>query len=105
MARFVTAGAIDLKLGTHVPLGNRNSETKFRLFLIPGLATRGPNVKTEKMRFLPYYWSEKFEKIMVGTSTNKTSHIIRVFDLTYFSRSQRSKRAGGAAIQQEWHVL
>ena len=53
MARFVTAKAIDLKLSAHVALGDRYSETKFRSFLIPGFATRGPNVKTEKMRFLP----------------------------------------------------
>jgi hypothetical protein len=28
---------------------------------------------------------------MVGTSSKGTSHILRIFDLTYFSRSQRSK--------------
>jgi hypothetical protein len=30
MARFVTTGAIDPKLCTYLPLGNSNSQTKFR---------------------------------------------------------------------------
>jgi hypothetical protein len=38
MARFVTAGAIDPKLCTYVPLGKSNSHTKFRFSLILGLA-------------------------------------------------------------------
>jgi hypothetical protein len=34
MAHFVTAGAIDLKLCTYVPLGKSNSQAKFRSSLI-----------------------------------------------------------------------
>ena len=49
VARFVTAKAIELKLGTHVPLGDRYSETKLRPHIILGLATRGLYVKTEKV--------------------------------------------------------
>ena len=49
-ARFVVADAIELKLGTHVPLGDRYLETKFCHHMIPGLATRGRYVKTEKMQ-------------------------------------------------------
>jgi hypothetical protein len=49
MARFVTTGAIDLKLCTYVPLGKSNSQTKFRSSLILGLATRGPNITPELM--------------------------------------------------------
>jgi hypothetical protein len=41
-ARFVTAGAIDPKLSTYVPLGKSNSQTKFRSSLILSLSTRGP---------------------------------------------------------------
>jgi hypothetical protein len=47
-ARFVTAGAIDPKLYTYVPLGKSNSQTKFRSSLILGLATSGPIPKTQK---------------------------------------------------------
>jgi hypothetical protein len=43
-ARFVTTGAIDLKICTYVPLGKSNSQTS----LILGLATRGPKPKTPK---------------------------------------------------------
>jgi hypothetical protein len=46
-ARFVTAGAIDLKLCTYVPLGKSNSHTKSSLIL--GLVTRGPKPKTQKV--------------------------------------------------------
>ena len=49
MARFVTAEAIELKLSTHVPLGDRYSETESRPHIIPGLATRGRYVKIEKV--------------------------------------------------------
>ena len=45
MARFVTANAIELKLGTHVPLGNSYLETKSRTDIIPNVATRGQYVK------------------------------------------------------------
>jgi hypothetical protein len=40
MARFVTAGAIDLKHCTYVPLGKSNSQTKFRSSLILGENTK-----------------------------------------------------------------
>jgi hypothetical protein len=43
--RFVTAGAVDPKLCTYVPLGKSNSQTKFQSSLIFGLATRGQNPK------------------------------------------------------------
>ena len=91
MAHFVTALARDLKLGRNVPLGDPYSETEFWPFVIHRLATRGPSVKSENMRFLAYYWSEKFEKNMVGTCIKTTPHIVCVNFLTYFSRSQRSK--------------
>jgi hypothetical protein len=45
---FVTAGAIDLKLCTYVPLGHLTSQTKFRSYLNLGLATRGQNRKQRK---------------------------------------------------------
>jgi hypothetical protein len=47
MARFVTAGAVNPKLCTYVPLGKSNSQNKFRSSLILGLATRGPKPKTQ----------------------------------------------------------
>jgi hypothetical protein len=53
---------------------------------ILGLATREPNVKTEKCNN-----SLNTDFFMVGTSSKGTSYVPRVFDLNYFSRSQRSK--------------
>ena len=105
MARFVMDKAIDLKLGTYIPLGDPYSETMWQTNLMHGLVTRWRYLKTQKMRLHAYYLSDFHEIFMVGTPSRDTSHFIRVFDLTYFSRSQRSKRAGGAAIQQVWHVL
>ena len=52
MARFVTALARDLKLSRNVPLDDPYSETESGPFRIHRLATRGPNVKSENMRFL-----------------------------------------------------
>jgi hypothetical protein len=51
-AHFVTAGAIDPKLCTYVPLGKSNSQIKCRSSLILGLATRGPKSKTQKVLLL-----------------------------------------------------
>ena len=51
--RFVTANAIELKLATDVPLGDSHSETESRSDLIPGLATRGQYVKTQKVLLRP----------------------------------------------------
>jgi hypothetical protein len=48
-ARFLTAGAIDLKLCTYVTLGEMSVQTKFRSDLILSLATRGPKPKTQKV--------------------------------------------------------
>jgi hypothetical protein len=48
-ARFITAGAIDLKVCTYVPLGEMNVQTKFWSNLILGLATRGPKPKMQKV--------------------------------------------------------
>jgi hypothetical protein len=48
-AHFVTAGSIDLKLCTYVPLGDMTLETKFWSDLILGLATRGPKLKMQKV--------------------------------------------------------
>ena len=49
VARFVMANAIELKLHTHVPLGDHYSETQPRHHIIPRLATRGQHVKTQKV--------------------------------------------------------
>ena len=50
VARFVTAEANDLKLATNVALGQGTLEKPFRPDSIYDLATRGPNVKTQKVR-------------------------------------------------------
>ena len=42
---------------------------------------------------------------MLGTPRKDTSHILRVFDLTLISRSQRSKLVVGIANWKRWHVL
>ena len=49
MARFLIAEAKDLKLASYVALGMEALETKFRVDSIIDLATRGPNVKTQKV--------------------------------------------------------
>ena len=48
MARFVLAKAIDLKIGTYIPLGDPYPGMKWRLDSIHGFATRGPKVKNRK---------------------------------------------------------
>jgi hypothetical protein len=58
-ARFVTAGAISMKLGVRIPLVIRP-----QLFFY--------------FRDLTYF--------MGGVSNKTTSHVTRVLDLTYFSR-------------------
>jgi hypothetical protein len=55
MACFVTAGAIDLKLCTYVPLGKRNAQTKFWFVLILGLATRDQKRKHINPGFVLYF--------------------------------------------------
>jgi hypothetical protein len=75
-----------IKLCTYVPLGKSISQTKFQSSLILGLATRGPKPKTD---ITP--------ELMAGSSPNfyhiykDTWHDTQDFDLTYFSRLQRSK--------------
>jgi hypothetical protein len=49
MTCFVTAGAIDLKLCTNVPLGKSNSQAKFWSSLILGLAN-AENTKSQGHR-------------------------------------------------------
>ena len=49
VARFVTADAIELKLHTHVPLGECYLDTELQLHIIPRLATRWQYVKTQKV--------------------------------------------------------
>ena len=53
VARFVTANATELKLATDVPLGDSYSDIESRSDLIPGLATRGRYVKTQKVLLRP----------------------------------------------------
>jgi hypothetical protein len=48
-ARFITAGAIDLKLCRYVPQGEMTLQTKIWSDLILDLATRGPKPKTQKV--------------------------------------------------------
>jgi hypothetical protein len=88
-ARFVTAGAIDPKLCTYVPLGKSNSQTKFRSSLILGLATRGQNRKHKKCY---NYWTNGWiiSKFVGQVSNKDTWHNTQVFDFTYFWRSHRS---------------
>jgi hypothetical protein len=62
MARFVTTGAIDLKVWTYVPLCKSNSQTKFQSILILNLATRGPKPKTKKSATTP--------ELIAGSSPN-----------------------------------
>ena len=49
-ACFATAEGLDLKLGTYDPFQENSYQTKFRSELILGLATRGPNAKSEKVQ-------------------------------------------------------
>jgi hypothetical protein len=72
--------AIDMQRCTYVPLGNSNSQTKFRSSLILRLATRGPKQKTKN-------WYNSWTNGWIISKDKDT----QVFDLTYFSRSQRLK--------------
>jgi hypothetical protein len=87
---FVTARAIDLKLCTYIPLGHMTYQTKFQSDLILGLATRGPKLKTQKVLRLLIKWLDHPLIFIRGISSKDTWHNTRVFDLTYFWRSQRS---------------
>ena len=49
---FCNRYAIELKLGTRVPLGNSYLETKSRTDIIPHVATRGQYVKCYDARSL-----------------------------------------------------
>jgi hypothetical protein len=62
MARFVTAGAIDLKLCTYVPQGQITAQTKFRSDLVPGLVTRGAKTENTKSAITP--------EVIAGSSPN-----------------------------------
>jgi hypothetical protein len=68
MARFVTAGAIDLNLCTYVPLGKSSSQATFQFSLILGLATRGT-----KSAITP--------EIMSGSKFLSLVHLIRIHDI------------------------
>jgi hypothetical protein len=87
-AHFVTTGAIDLILPAYVPLGEIILEMKFRSDLILGLATRG---QSQKVLLLLNWWLDHIKIFVIGISSKDTWHNTRVFDLTYFSRSHRSK--------------
>ena len=90
-ARFLTAGPICLKLGGHVPWPKR--VRRFFHFLILTLhgRDRGRFVKTDFGHFQANGNSQDHQIFTVGTSSETTLHILRVLDLTYISRSQRSK--------------
>jgi hypothetical protein len=83
-ARFVTAGAIDVKLCTYIPLGKCYSQTKFSSSLAwpPGDQNIKGGITPELMA--------GSSTIIIGTS-NSRWHSTRVFDLIYFWRSQWSK--------------
>jgi hypothetical protein len=84
---FVTAEAINLPLCTC------------------GLATMGPKPKTQKCYFSwtnGWIISKLYMYIGTCTSSKDTWHNTRVFDLTYFSRSQRSTLKNKL---QSWLVL
>jgi hypothetical protein len=71
-ARFVTAGAIDPKLCTYVPLGKSNSQTKFWSSLILGLATRGSKPKISAIT----------PELMAGSSPNFNHvYLIKMHDI------------------------
>jgi hypothetical protein len=95
-ARFVTAGAINLKLCTYIPLAKSNSQIKFGSSLILGLATRGPKPKTQKVLTpeLMAWSSQNFYLIRV--------HYIIPGFLTYFWRSQ--SRGQSSRRHQYFHV-
>ena len=80
--------AIDLKLGTHIPLGDPYAETKWWSYLIYGFATRWPNVENRKcvisllllVRFLQDFYGSNSWQVHVMY----TQHVLWDSDLTYF---------------------
>jgi hypothetical protein len=77
-AHFVTARAISMKLGVRIPLGNTPRASFDFRDLTYFVVYRRPSWKFTKFLWVVY---------LIKT----TSHITRVLDLAYFSRSQRSK--------------
>ena len=90
-ARFLTAGVIDSKLHTHIPHGCQPLQNTFDADPVLGVTTRGPKPKTYKVHSRLNRWSDHRQICIVGTSIDKTRNKSRVFDLTFFSRSQGSK--------------
>jgi hypothetical protein len=100
-ARFVTAGAIDPKLCTYVPLGRSNSQTKFRSSLILGFRSPGDQNRKHKKcydswtngwiisKFLSWVYLARIHDIVTGFL------ILPTFE---GHRGQSSKR------HQYWHV-
>jgi hypothetical protein len=86
-ARFITARAISMKLCVRIPLGNMP-----RFFLIfaiwPFLWPTGGHLENQTFTVYELTVVAKFTKFLIFMTT---SHITRVLELTYFSRSQRSK--------------
>jgi hypothetical protein len=73
-ALFITAGPIDLKLCTYVPLGQITVKTKFRSDLILGLVTRGPKLKMQKSAMTPELMAWSSPMFVIGTSSKDTWH-------------------------------
>jgi hypothetical protein len=88
MACFVTAGAIDMKLCTCPSFGQITPQTKFQSDLILGLATKTEKTKSAVTPELMAGSSPSFYQVSVHLGRIHD----RVFDLTFFSRSQRSKK-------------
>ena len=88
---FLTAGPIHLKFGWWVPWPKRVGPFFHFSILSLYVATRGRYWKTHYCHFQANGDSYDHQIFFVGTSDEAPSHIVLVFDLTYFSRSQRSK--------------
>jgi hypothetical protein len=64
---------------------------KFRSDLILGLASRGENPNTPKVLLLLNKWLDHLQIFIIASYSKDTWHDdTQVFELTYFSRSQRS---------------
>jgi hypothetical protein len=108
-ARFVTAGAIDPKLCTYVPLGKSNSQTKFRSSLILANLVWPPGGQNRKHKKCYNYWTN-------GRIISKFSSLVSVLHsfwverggCTFFSCAEKRFLTGventaGISNKDTWH--
>jgi hypothetical protein len=97
MARFVTIGAIDLKLRTYYYYVGVTHRPNFGPVWFLAWPPGGQNQK----RKCYDSWTNSLQIVIIGTSNNDTWHTTRVFDSTYFWRLQLIGQSSKSDITPE----